>query len=134
MRVFTFDPQFHSAVWSGRKSSTIRSLKRRVQPGDELSLRKWQGRPYGKGVKQLELRSAVCRFVTPLLIRLDSEGSLVVVYYPGNAERERTLDAGALFALAVQEGFDTADDMRSYFIGAGAIGLWKTFVGDLIEW
>lgn len=134
MRVLTFDPQFHSAVWSGRKSSTIRVLERRVQPGEQLSLRKWDGRPYGKGVKQVELRSAVCKFVTPILIRLDSEGALVVVYYPGNSERERKLDAGTLFALALQEGFDDEGQMRSYFIGSGAIGLWKTFVGDLIEW
>jgi hypothetical protein len=103
-----FQPQFHSPVWSGRKRSTIRR-NARCKPGEELSLRKWSGRPYGKGTTQIELRTAVCTAVMPISIGLDGCGDLLVI------EGGEVLSSSRMKQLAEVEGFDDLDAMREWF-------------------
>lgn len=45
--VKTFEPRFVDAIRNGEKTQTIRPVpKRKISPGDFLSLRRWSGRPY----------------------------------------------------------------------------------------
>lgn len=45
--VKTFEPRFVDAIRNGSKTQTIRPVpKRKISPGDFLSLRRWSGRPY----------------------------------------------------------------------------------------
>lgn len=132
MKVLTFAPEFHSAVWSNRKTSTIRDPGR-CKPGDELSLRKWNGVPYRKGVTQSELRSAVCTHVTPIQLSLDGDGDLVAVLRPG-AEDEQRLGPGTMLALAIQEGFDNASHMRDWFVKNAKLKPGVVIEGEQIQW
>ena len=101
-----FQPQFHSAIWSGRKSSTIR-LRARCQPGDELSLRLWFDKPYRS--KQRLITSAVCTAVIPISIGLDDHGDLLVI------EGGETLSTSRMKELAKVEGFHDLKAMREWF-------------------
>jgi len=132
MIVLTYAPEFHSAIWSGRKTSTIRPPGR-CKPGDELSHRKWDGVPYRKGVKQIELRSAVCTHVTPIELSLDADGYLVAVLRPGTEEWHR-LGPGTMLALAIQEGFDNAAHMRDWFVKNAKLKPGIVIEGEQIQW
>ena len=47
MRVILFERRFWEAVVTGEKVHTIRRpRKRQIDPGDRLSLRGWEGKPY----------------------------------------------------------------------------------------
>jgi len=53
-----FKPQFAGMVADGRKCQTVRPVPKRMpQPGDTISLRCWEGKPYRS--KQKVLREAV---------------------------------------------------------------------------
>jgi hypothetical protein len=70
MRVFLFQDRFAELVRAGTKRQTIRA-RARCKPGDELSLRRWTGKPYRS--KQEILRSGErCNAVLGVLIEEDT--------------------------------------------------------------
>mgnify|MGYP000119516887 CR=1 FL=1 len=132
MIVLIYAPEFHSAILSGRKTSTIRPPGR-CKPGDELSHRKWDGVPYRKGVRQVELRSAVCTHVTPICLSLDGADDLVAVLRPGEEDEQR-LGPGTMLALAIQEGFDNAAHMRDWFVKNAKLKPGVVIEAEQIQW
>lgn len=108
-----FQPQFHSAIWSGRKKSTIRR-KARCKPGDELSLRKWSGRPYGQGTTQIELRTAICKRADAITLGISSVGNFWVIRYTSRGPE--LMNANNLKHLAKIEGFDSVQSMKDWFV------------------
>lgn len=131
MRVIMFQPQFHSAIWSGRKKSTIRR-RARCKPGDELSLRKWSGRPYGKGTTQIELRSATCKSVTRLTLGISSQGNWWVIRQTENGPE--LMNQNNLKHLAKIEGFDSVESMRDWFVLNHKLKPGLGMEGEQIQW
>jgi len=108
MRVFLFQDKFAGLVKSGAKKQTIR-LSARCKPGDDISLRRWSGKPYRS--KQETLRNAVCIRVQELRIY---EG-------PATETSEK---------LARADGFSSHADMQAWFKNTHGL----PFEGCLIEW
>lgn len=123
MRVLTFQPRFQAAVASGEKKQTIRASAR-CKPGDELSLRKWKGKPYRS--LQLPLREAVrCTAVKSVQIGLSHDGSRIHITLDDLPLPRHVVDT---FALA--DGFRDADDMRAWFEATHDL----PFIGEMIQW
>lgn len=124
MRVFTFQPRFQAAVASGAKRRTIRA-RANCKPGDELSLRKWEGKPYRS--KQRLLATRRCVWVSP--IQIIDEG--IIWLWPRHASNRIALSTDAdLDAFAMADGFANWEDMRECFRSAHGL----PFSGELIEW
>ena len=123
MRVITFQPRFQEPVADGRKKQTIR-LRARCKPGDELSLRKWKGKPYRS--LQLELRPRTrCTAVKRVGIFI----SLTVGRFCITVDDQR-LTPEETEAFAKADGFTDANDMRAWFEATHEL----PFDGELIEW
>lgn len=127
MRVLTFMPEFHEAIRSGVKRSTIRA-KARCKPGDELSLRCWTGLPYRS--PQAELRAPVrCQGVLPVALWSPRAGVLEVLLAGA-----RPLHGDALEAFARGEGFADFATMQEWFLRVRKIKPGHEFLGELIHW
>ena len=116
--VKTFEPRFVDAIRNGEKTQTIRPVpKRKISPGDFLSLRRWSGRPYFS--KMDHIGQAVVTAVYDIEISEDA----------GIA-----IDRGAINIeyndFARQEGFRNWADMLEFF--DDHYGL--PFRGVLIRW
>lgn len=123
MRVLTFQPRFQAAVASGEKRQTIRASAC-CKPGDELSLRKWKGKPYRS--IQLPLRgNARCVAVRPVQISLSHDRSRLHITLD-----DLPLPWHVVEDFARADGFRDADDMREWFESTHAL----PFTGDLIQW
>ncbi len=126
MRVIMFQERFAEAVREGRKISTIRKSCR-CKPGDELSLRCWEGKPYRS--KQVELRRVVCRDVRRLRIE-EGKGFLYWRVLIGDGEDAIELDVMERWRLAEIEGFGGMPDMLLWFAMNGGV----PFDGFRILW
>ncbi len=108
MRVILFQDRFAELVRTGEKIQTIRK-KARCKPGDDLSLRRWTGKPYRS--KQETLRNAVCAGVEAVRV---TEG-------PTSKDKE-------LFAQA--DGFESLAEMQDWFRKTHGL----PFEGEKIVW
>jgi len=112
MRVFLFQDRFAGGVKAGTKRQTIRA-KARCKPGDELSLRRWTGKPYRS--KQEILRAGeTCRAVEPVVI----------------PRREDDLSPGDAEAMAHADGFACWADMQAWFLHTHGL----PFHGEIVKW
>jgi hypothetical protein len=127
VRFLMFAPRFHAPVRSGAKSQTIREERERdpVAPGEELSLRRWVGKPYRSRHEELVPGGVVCRAVRPVKVVTDPAARSVRVwldYSPLLREDLRQFIAA--------DGFESAEDMFNYYLSAGV----KLREGVVIAW
>lgn len=140
MRVLTFQPQFHALIRSGQKTSTIRDTAR-CKRGDELSLRRWIGKPYKPPGQELLIPNQVCAAVTPVRMEISKRGNFKFYIIPedegepieilmvcGNDVNGHARD------IASREGFESWEAMRDWFISAKKIRLGNPYRGAQIEW
>ncbi len=120
MFVYLFHEMFVRLVAIGAKCHTIRPRRkdgRRIQVGEKVSLRRWEGKPYRS--KQVRIRDdSECVRVST--IELDEAGQIKV--------NDVILDEQQASMLAVADGFHDFNHMLNY---------WREqlpFTGDLIEW
>ena len=113
-----FQDQFVPKVRSGAKTHTIR-LNARCSPGDNLSLRRWTGKPYRS--KHEIIREVVCKSV---------EGIWINSYRQTVEVRSRRLDDGEVELLAKSDGFVDAKAMYIWFCKTHS----SDFYGDLVRW
>lgn len=119
MTTLIFEPRFHEPVLSGLKVHTIRRPRKHpIKPGDELSLRAWEGKPYRS--KQRVLRNETCMFVREC--RIDAHGIAIGGYRIG--------EPNDLDQFAVSDGFDNWEQMRTY----RDFNYNLPFCGVLIQW
>ena len=123
MIVIMFQWQFADAVITGRKRSTIRPPRKRpVYTGDQLSLRRWEGKPYRS--RQAVLRDVTCTRSAPILID-EPLGQDFVFEIDG-----WRLNQEQWSKLARREGFRCTTELLDWF--KANYGL--PFEGVLIEW
>lgn len=108
MRVILFQDRFAELVRSRQKKQTIRK-KARCRPGDELSLRRWTGKPYRS--KQETLLNTRCAEVLCVIV---DEG--------------KTTPKGEAFAKA--DGFESLAEMQDWFHRTHGL----PFHGEIIVW
>jgi hypothetical protein len=108
LKVILFQDRFATLVQSGQKKQTIRK-KARCKVGDELSLRKWAGKPYRS--KQETLLNTRCAEV------------LDVIVDEGKSEPESE-------AFAKADGFKSLAEMQDWFRKTHGL----PFEGKLIVW
>lgn len=116
MRVFMFCNRMAVKVLLGTKHQTIRAHAR-CMPGDEVSLRRWSGRPYRS--KNVIIGSGVCTEVMPVVIhagRIDLNG------------RRLSYECALLFALA--DGFTCLREMLDWFSARYDL----PFEADVVYW
>lgn len=114
-----FQEHFAPKVKSGEKRQTVRLVRKRrpIKLADNLSLRRWKGRPYAS--KQEVLREEVCKELRSIYIAFDE------MMLDGHV---CTQDWQHLFAKA--DGFDSYDDMLYWFNKTHGI----PFRGVVIKW
>ena len=116
MKVLLFQPRFADLVRSGAKTQTIRrDRKHPIKVGDQLSLRRWTGKPYRS--KQEVLGAAQCVAEIPCLIY--EYGAMVGTNLAVNAE-----------GFALKDGFASFEEMREWFDSTHGL----PFSGTLIRW
>ena len=119
MPVLMFQEQFAEKVLNGTKRRTIRPRRKRpIKIGDQLSLRKWSGKPYGS--PQIILREAVCLGSSDVLIERNSVllGGL------------QLLQGTVCDRFAQADGFKDFDEMIEWFTRTHTL----PFNGTLITW
>ncbi len=109
MRVILFQEKFAELVREGKKVQTVRK-KARCKPGDELSLRRWSGKPYRS--KQEILRTALCVKITNVQI------------HDGPISNDWAED------FARCDGFASFKEMQDWFRKTHGL----PFVGEIITW
>ena len=120
MTVLMFEPRFVAEIEAGEKTSTIRQKRKRpIKPGDVLSLRRWEGKPYRPKSKQVEIKQVRCTRVSHILVR-----------FSGVEINSRWLNSWERHELSVADGFEGVTALRAYL--GDAYGL--PFEGELIEW
>jgi len=116
MKVLMFQPRFAEVVRAGAKMQTIRPARKRpIKPGDELSLRRWIGRPYRS--KQEIIASVRCEHCWP--IRIGWTELLIANFRVTSKEQ-----------IAKRDGFENYGEMLTWF--EQTYGL--PFAGTLIRW
>jgi len=126
MRVIMFQPRFALAVACGAKRQTIRP-RAGCAAGDELSLRRWAGKPYRS--KQVEIMRATCTGVQQVFIDADIgcwPRSWIFINIDGGEE----LSARQAERFARDDGFASRAEMREWFDRVHGL----PFCGDLIRW
>lgn len=120
MKVLLFEPRFWKAVVSGDKVHSIRRTRKRpVYPGDSLSLRGWEGKPYRSC--QRVLCEEICLTVRECWI--DARGVVIDGIH-------RFSELEELDAFAVSDGFDNWNQMKAFRDFCFTL----PFSGDLIQW
>jgi hypothetical protein len=120
MAVLMFEKQFWAAIFSGEKVHSIRpSRKRPISPGDSLSLRGWDGKPYRS--KQFELCAETCIDVRPIWI--DRDGCVIDGY-------DRIREPDELDQFARTDGFKSWIELMNY----RDMFYTLPFSGDFIQW
>lgn len=118
-KVLLFEPRFWRPIATGEKVHSIRRTRKRpINPGDELSLRGWEGKPYRS--RQRTLTDETCLAVRECWI--DAQGIVI--------DQHRFSEPDELDAFAVSDGFDNWEQMRTYrdfFYNL-------PFSGDFIQW
>jgi hypothetical protein len=120
MRVILFQDRFAAKVKDGSKWHTIRKSAR-CRKGDQLSLRRWTGRPYRS--RQEVLREAECLSVLPIALGYGTHAD-------GIRLGETEIDTSARAELARGDGFACATDMLDWFREVHGL----PFVGEIIYW
>jgi hypothetical protein len=121
--VMMCEPQFVPKILNGSKHTTIRKIRKRnnPKPGDVLSLRRWTGKPYGKGTHQEVIKEVVCK-----------EVNLITIF----SDRVKITDQTGIHwetmprYIASEDGFSSWVDMSDWF--QKTYGL--PFEGNLIRW
>lgn len=124
--VLMFMPRFHDPIRRGTKIQTIRApRKRKVEPGDQLSLRAWSDKPYRS--PQIVLGTAACVDTNRLRIE-NNFGQLRVIL-----EGLPMLSHEDTEAFAVADGFTNAYDMLQHWYKHRELdrGVWYA---DVIIW
>ena len=107
-RVILFQPRFHAAILDARKTQTIRRPRKRpIVPGEGLSLRAWEGKPYRS--RQRPLLETTCRSVLPIEIGIDSDGALQI------ASRGLPLGDEDVEKFARHDGFTSSRAMALFW-------------------
>ena len=128
-RVILFMPRFHAAILSGAKRQTIRRPRKRpIQPGEPLSLRAWEGKPYRS--PQRPLLDVVCSAVLPIAI----QGGDALAIRLGS----KWLSSRSVKDFARADGFADAADMAAFWrdvheLERDVFGP-RTFEGEVIYW
>lgn len=118
MKVLMFESRFWPAIATGDKVHTIRRPRKRpIVPGDEISLRGWEGKAYRS--PQRVLCDEICLAV--LDIWIDSQGIVI--------DGHRLSEQPELDAFAVTDGFTNWQQMRTYHEFRNL-----PFSGELIQW
>lgn len=122
MTVLTFQECFVPRVLDGTKGCTIRApRKRKIRAGDELSLRRWTGRPYM--APQEVLFDSRCTGISEA--RFEHDEGLSKLFIDG-----RQLGLEEWDALAITDGFDSYGAMFAWFRDVHGL----PFTGTLIRW
>lgn len=130
MRVLFIKDRFKQPILDETKLTTFRGRSRAAKRpkgppkvGETLSFRVWGGRPYGKGVPQIEVAKAICSDTHPVSIEAEEGGSGLVI---------KVYDVPQLFpdAIARRDGFADISDMRAFFEANGGL----PFKGYAIRW
>jgi hypothetical protein len=121
MRVLSFKPQFENPIQAGTKLTTYRgrsrASKRPKGPpkiGEKLSLRKWIGRPYGKGSTHQEFARALCQQTFAARIEADDTPDGLRIALDGHWQLSPEITAR-------YDGFATCAEMRSFFEKQGSL-------------
>lgn len=130
MRVLFIKPRFEQPILSETKLTTFRGRSRAAKRpkgppkvGETLSFRVWGGRPYGKGVPQIEVAKAICTETYPVRIEAEEEGPGLVIKVNGVPQLFTEL-------IAKHDGFADVSDMREFFETNGGL----PFEGYAIRW
>jgi hypothetical protein len=117
MKVLLFESRFWPPIVSGEKVHTIRRPRKHpICPGDDISLRGWEGKAYRS--RQRVLCDETCLTVRDCWI--DAQGIVI--------DRHRFSEQEELDAFAVSDGFANWNEMRSYHDFS------LPFSGELIQW
>lgn len=108
MTVILFHPRFVSPIRQGAKQQTIRHAAR-CRPGDTLSLRRWQGRPYRSPQEEI-VPQVVCSAVRRLWVEVEWSDARVAVQVAVDGVPVEDMDA---FARA--DGFAGLADMEAFY-------------------
>lgn len=116
MKVLLFERRFWAPIVAGEKVHTIRRPRKHpICPGEDISLRGWEGKAYRS--RQRVLCDETCLTVRECWI--DAQG-IVIDQHRFSAQHE-------LDAFAVSDGFSDWSEMRTYRDDL-------PFSGDLIQW
>lgn len=120
---------FATAVLEGKKRRTIRPRRlRAIRAGDVLDLRAWNGRPYGRGVKQIRLSRVTCTRVLGVRI---SEAGIELRDERTHEYKALTREQADQFALLDGfRGVSPLGSMLTFFMAQHGL----PFCGELIEW
>lgn len=121
MKYLVFAPRFVGPIRAGTKDQTIRKAPR-LQPGEELALRAWEGVPY---------RSDQVDIVPP--VRVESVAPVTIGVRSGHLRVwvdgiEQTGDRLERFAR--RDGFEGAGDMARHYEREGR----PSFQGFVVRW
>lgn len=115
-----FKPQFAPMVEAGTKRQTVRPVPKRIpMPGDSISLRAWDGKPYRS--KQRVLRESLITAVHGVQITVDGWVCLDGIRIKTRSEIE---------AFAQADGFATPELMLEWFRATHGL----PFTGIVINW
>ncbi len=124
MRVLMAKPEFETPIVELRKQCSIRPPredKRDPRPGEALSIRVWQGKPYRS--KQREILQVEVVSVDPIRVDENHLGTVVII-------GDRYLNPTEIKELAVADGFRSDYDFRQFFEKTHGL----PFSGFLIKW
>lgn len=128
MRVLFIKPRFKQPILDETKLTTFRGRSRAAKRpkgppkvGVILSFRMWGGRPYGKGVPQIEVARAICTGASPASIHSAPAG--LVIRVNGVAQSNNDY-------VARRDGFKHEQDMHEFFESNGGL----PFEGYVIRW
>lgn len=121
MRVLFFKERFEAPICAGTKDTTYRGRSRAAKRpkgppkvGETLSLRKWIGRPYGKGSTVREFARATCQQTFAARIEADDTPEGLRIALDGVWQLSPDV-------TAQHDGFTTAAEMRAFFEQQGGL-------------
>lgn len=128
MATIMFQNRFWHLILDGSKVNTIRPARKRpILPGENLSLRGWEGKAYRS--KQRELLIATCLAVREIII---FDTFVHVEGYGDGITKPEELDQFARF-----DGFESFQEMREFqkaLYPENLRGMSDRFRGTFIQW
>lgn len=126
MKVLMFQPRFAPLVKAGTKRQTIRPKRNRpIKPGELLSLRQWQGKPYRS--KQKFLIESTCRGTDDIAMSESNSNGKIRFVLSVNGIK---LTIPRIEILARLDGFTCGFEMWTWFREEHGF----PFRGDIIRW
>jgi hypothetical protein len=127
LTVLMFQERFAAPILAGTKRQTIRPPRKRpIDPGDELSLRRWEGKAY----RSIQVEIKTVKVLAVLGIRIDDCGLIRIFDRCFETLIEEFDHISDLDHFARGDGFTTWSDMRSYWLHCSSL----PFTGELIQW